>query len=142
MRNKTNRENTRQRKQSYAQDNIYVVRQFAYVHGVARISLLSGKKIQSAAVKYFSLSRTTTIQNPNHQKMVLHLAYRIHNGLQNGPNFFPGGIALGPPGGLSIEWRQPRNIIRVGSGRVVNRIKHNQSPQNPTLINWFFCIIC
>ena len=35
MRNKTNRENTRQRKQSHAQDNIYVVRQFAYVHGVA-----------------------------------------------------------------------------------------------------------
>ena len=39
VRNKTNRENTRQRKQSHAQDNIYVVRQFAYVHGVAGISL-------------------------------------------------------------------------------------------------------
>ena len=37
------RENTRQRKQSHAQDNIYVVRQFAYVHGVAEILLLSGK---------------------------------------------------------------------------------------------------
>ena len=39
VRNKTNRENTHQRKQSHAQDNIYVVRQFAYVHGVAGISL-------------------------------------------------------------------------------------------------------
>ena len=39
VRNKTNRENTRQRKQSQAQDNIYVVRQFAYVHEVAGISL-------------------------------------------------------------------------------------------------------
>ena len=39
VRNKTNRENTRKKKQSHAQDNIYVVRQFAYVHGVARISL-------------------------------------------------------------------------------------------------------
>ena len=39
VRNKTNRENTRQRKQSHAQDNIYVVRQFAYVHGVAGILL-------------------------------------------------------------------------------------------------------
>ena len=29
-------------KQSHAQDSIYVVRQFAYIHGVARISLLSG----------------------------------------------------------------------------------------------------
>ena len=35
MRNKTNGENTSQRKQSHAQDNIYVVQQFAYVHGVA-----------------------------------------------------------------------------------------------------------
>ena len=43
VRNKTNRENTRQKKQSHAQDNIYVVRQFAYVHGVAGISLLLGK---------------------------------------------------------------------------------------------------
>ena len=42
VRNK-NRKNTRQRKkQSDAQDNIYVVRQFAYVPGVAGISLLSG----------------------------------------------------------------------------------------------------
>ena len=31
------------KKQSHAQDNIYVVRQFAYVHGAAGISLLSGK---------------------------------------------------------------------------------------------------
>ena len=30
-------------KQSYAQNNIYVIRQFAYIHRVARISLLSGK---------------------------------------------------------------------------------------------------
>ena len=50
MRNKKNRENTRQRKQSHAQDNIYVVQQFAYVHKVAGISLLSGKKkIQDVA---------------------------------------------------------------------------------------------
>ena len=38
------RENTCQRKQSHVQDNIYVVRQFAYVQRVARISPLSGKK--------------------------------------------------------------------------------------------------
>ena len=44
VRNKINRENTRQRKkQSHAQNNIYVVRQFAYAHGVAGISLLLGK---------------------------------------------------------------------------------------------------
>ena len=31
-------------KQSHAQDSIYVIRQFAYVHGVEEISLLSRKE--------------------------------------------------------------------------------------------------
>ena len=51
MRNKKNRENTRQRKQSHTQDNIYVDQQFAYAHKIAGISLLSGKiqvQLQSA----------------------------------------------------------------------------------------------
>ena len=43
----------KKKKQSHAQDNIYVVRQFVYVHGVAGISLLSRKKIQSAAIQFF-----------------------------------------------------------------------------------------
>ena len=43
MRNK-NRETHAKEKQSHAQDSIYMVRQFAYVHGVEEISLLSGKK--------------------------------------------------------------------------------------------------
>ena len=38
-----NKENTRQNKQSHTQDNIYVVRQFAYIHEIARILLLLGK---------------------------------------------------------------------------------------------------
>ena len=33
------KEKQSQEKQSHAQDNIYVVRQFAYIHGVAGISL-------------------------------------------------------------------------------------------------------
>ena len=60
MRNKTNRENTRKRKQSHAQDNIYVVRQFAYVHGVVGISLLSGKNTEykiAATILFLSPSR-------------------------------------------------------------------------------------
>ena len=47
VRNKKNRENTYQekkkKKQSHAQENIYVVQQFAYVHRVTEILLLSGK---------------------------------------------------------------------------------------------------
>ena len=34
------------RKQSHAQDSIYVVQQFAYVHRVVGISLLSGKNTE------------------------------------------------------------------------------------------------
>ena len=58
VRNKTNRENTCQRKQSHAQDNIYVIRQFAYVHGVAGISLLSGKN---------TIMHKNTLKKPNFQ---------------------------------------------------------------------------
>ena len=48
-----NRENkTPKEKQSHAQDSIYVVRQFAYVLGVARISLLS-KKITMCGYSVF-----------------------------------------------------------------------------------------
>ena len=94
VRNK-NRENTRQRKQLHAQDNIYVVRQFAYVHGVAGISLLS-RKIQSAATVFHTLSRRQQQQNPNHKKWFLHHTHRIHNGLQNGSKIFPRGVASDP----------------------------------------------
>jgi len=37
-----------------------VVRQFAYVHGVVGISLLSRKKIQSAATVFLLSQKTTT----------------------------------------------------------------------------------
>ena len=82
-----NRENkTPKVKQSHAQDSIYVVQQFAYVHRVAGISLLS-KKITMCGC--FSFSKTTTRQNPNHKKKwLLYPAHRIHNGLQNGPKIF------------------------------------------------------
>ena len=59
VRNKKNRENTRQRKQSHAQDNFYVVRQFAYIYGVIGISLLSGKNTK-CSYSVFSLPLKTT----------------------------------------------------------------------------------
>ena len=53
MRNKKNRENkTPKEKQSHAQDSIYMVRQFSYVHKVAGISLLS-KKITMCGYSVF-----------------------------------------------------------------------------------------
>jgi len=54
-----NRENICQRKQSNAQENIYVLRQFAYVHGVAEISLLLGKKKYKVQLQdFFTLTKT------------------------------------------------------------------------------------
>ena len=52
-----NRENKiPKEKQSHAQDSIYVVRQFAYVHRVARISLLSKKIITRTRQYLYSLA--------------------------------------------------------------------------------------
>ena len=62
---KKNRENTCQIKQSYAQDNIYMVQQFAYVHRVAEISLLSGKNTSETA-QCFILS-----QDDNNNKILI-----------------------------------------------------------------------
>ena len=68
MRNKKIEKTHAKEKQSHAQDNIYVVRQFVYVHRVVGISLLSGKNTEY---------NHTTLKNPNYKR-------RFHNGL-NGP---------------------------------------------------------
>ena len=52
-------------KQSHAQDSIYVVRQFAYIHGVAGISLLSGKNIEYNHGGYNILSIYNTTTTPH-----------------------------------------------------------------------------
>ena len=57
---KKNRENTRQRKQSHAQDNIYMVRQFAYVHGVAGIFIIIRKEYKLWLQYFQTLKNTAT----------------------------------------------------------------------------------
>ena len=83
VRNKNREKIHAKEKQSHAQDSIYVVRQFAYVHGVAGISLLLGKNTEYHISDYniFSLyihNNHTTLKNPNYKRW-------FHNGL-NGPN--------------------------------------------------------
>ena len=57
VRNKKIEKTHAKEKQSHAQNNIYVIRQFTYVHGVVEISLLLGKKkIQSAVIVFHSLT--------------------------------------------------------------------------------------
>ena len=84
---KTHAKKKKKKKKSHAQDNIYVVRQFAYVHRVARILLLS-RKIKSATT-VFTLTHkatiTTTTKTLITKKRFLHPAHRIHIGLKNGP---------------------------------------------------------
>ena len=65
-RQKIEKTHAKEKKQSHTQDSIYVVRQFAYIHRVVGILLLSRKKIQSTAIQSFNLSRTITT-NPNHK---------------------------------------------------------------------------
>ena len=54
-------------KQLHAQDNIYVVWQFAYIHGIAGILLLSGKNIEYNTSGYSIFSLYITRQ-PQHTK--------------------------------------------------------------------------
>ena len=115
MRNKKNRENTRQRKQSNAQDNIYVVRQFAYVHGVAGISLLSRKNtIHSAATIFLFIKarQPTHNNNPNHQSW-------FHNGLNRPKNPAWTYQPKPPLQGLSLSKSPIKNhTILFESGRI------------------------
>ena len=62
VRNKKIEKTHAKEKQSHAQDSIYVVRQFTYVHGVVGISLLSGKNIgYNLRLQYFlSIYNTAT----------------------------------------------------------------------------------
>ena len=67
--NKNRKKHTSKKKQSHAQNNIYVIRQFAYVHGVTGISLLSRKNTKYNLRLQSFLSKTrvhnTTLKNPN-----------------------------------------------------------------------------
>ena len=54
----------KEKEQSHAQDNIYVVWQFVYVHEVAKISLLSGKNTKCG----YSFSSHTKTRPPKKKK--------------------------------------------------------------------------
>ena len=49
-----------------------MVRQFAYVHGVAGISLLLGKNT-SATIQFFSVSQKNTTTNLNYQNCIFYM---------------------------------------------------------------------
>ena len=87
-----NRENkTPKVKQSHAQDSIYVVRQFAYVHRVARISLLS-KKITMYGYSVFLSQKQqqdkTLITKKKNSFYILRTGFTM--GYKTGQKFFVG----------------------------------------------------
>ena len=94
------------KKESHAQDNIYVVRQFAYVHGVAGILLLSRKKIQ---VQQYSVS--VSQENDNNKTLITKAA------------FFTSCAQ-------DLQWAtKPRNIIQVGSSTGSNITRLHKAQQ-------------
>ena len=96
MRNKKNKENkTPKVKQSHAQDSIYVVRQFAYVHRVVGISLLSKKITMCGYSVFLSKKQQEDKTLITKKKGLLYPAHRIHNGLQNGSGHQPDQIMPG-----------------------------------------------
>jgi len=54
MRCKNKEKKYTQKKNNHTQDSIYVVRQFAYVHRVAGISLFSGKNTECSSTTFLS----------------------------------------------------------------------------------------
>ena len=52
-----NREKYTPKRNNHTQDSIYVVRQFAYIHEVAEISLFLGEKYRMQQYSFFSLKK-------------------------------------------------------------------------------------
>ena len=97
MRNKKIEKTHTKEKQPHAQDNIYVIRQFAYVHRVAGISLLSEKKkIQDATT--IVLHHKNTATKPTIKTLIKVGFYYTKWAKKK----FLGGVALGPP------WTKPQ----------------------------------
>ena len=133
MRNKKNRENTRQRKQSHAQDNIYVVQQFAYVYGVAGISLLLGKNTEYKNCGYnlFSLIKNTACR----PKPPLHGLSLSKSPLKNHAILFGSGRVVEPDQTkLSSTKLNKSPTWRLVQSPTSNRYPPNNNPSSLQLI--------
>ena len=87
---KNREKKTPKEKQSHAQNSIYMVRQFAYVHRVAGISLLS-KKITMCGYSVFLFQKQQqdkTLITKKNGFYILHTGFIM--GYKMGQNFFVG----------------------------------------------------
>ena len=100
-------------KKTIIQYNIYVVRQFSYVHGVVEILLFSEKNTRCSSI-VISLKNDIKLWSPKQQ--FFYPVHRVHNGLQSAkPSFY----------GLNLRKSPIKNRNNIISNRVIIRIKHN-----------------
>ena len=115
-----------------------MIRQFAYVHGVAEISLLSGKNIKCNSIVFLSLKKLQPqiLITKNYVFYISRTGFTM--GYKTSQKFFPVALPSNPPRGLSISaktwacWPKPQLhglslrkspiknhaiLFRVGSGR-------------------------
>ena len=90
-------------KQSHAQDNIYEVWQFTYVHGVAVISLLSVKNTKCSSIVFLSLKKLQSqiLITKNCVFYIPRTGFTM--GYKTSQKFFPGALPSNPPRGLSMS---------------------------------------
>ena len=83
-----NKEKYTPKKNNYTQNNIYMIRQFVYIHRIARILLFSKKNTKCGSKVFFFLSLINDIKTLVSKTTVLHPTHKIHNGLQKWPKNF------------------------------------------------------
>ena len=105
-------EKTHAKESNQMHKNIYVVRQFAYVHRVAEISLLSGKKKYKGRLQFFSISHKHG--NTTFKTLITKVGFYIY---KMGPKIFSRGqprklvherSSLGLLAQASAPWNKPQ----------------------------------
>ena len=132
--------------QSHAQDNTYMVRQFAYIYGVAGISLLSRKKYKVRLQCFHTLSRRWQYNKTLITKNSFYILRTWFTmGHKTGQKFFPRVAYRPKPSlyGLSLRKSLIKNHVTLFElGWVINRIKHKLgfTKPNKALTNAIRCI--
>ena len=98
-------------KKTITQDIFTWFEKFAYIHGIAKISLFARKNTRCGST-FFYLK--TTHHNPNHQTTVSIPMHRIHQWAKNGTKIC-----------LSLRKNLIKDCCTFILGRIIIQIKHN-----------------
>ena len=89
------------KKNNHTQNSIYVVWQFAYIHGVTEISLFSGKNTKCSSTIFLSIKRHQNLNLQSNRFYILRTGFTMD--YKNGPKIFLEAIAPKPPRRLVHE---------------------------------------